>query len=261
MSKKPRPQTVARANNEVKKDHSPYSPHKAKSKLTLELSIRDLPWTPRQKEFIQLALDKKVSILLVKGPAGSAKSILAVYCLLQKMKEKKISSFSYCRVPVESCAHGVGFLKGELVSKMQPYLAPCLSKLEELLPPTQVTSLINDERVVGIPMGFMRGLNVTDGLLLDESQNATVENLLLCMSRMARFSTLIICADERQSDVKNSGFTKVYNAFNTDRAKEFGIYTWEFTKDDICRSPSLAFIIDTFDEINNLKGDWKPKEK
>jgi len=236
---------------ETVKDTSPYAP-KRRQKLTLELAIKELPWTERQQEFIRMATNKNVNIVMQRGPAGSSKTLMAVFCLLQRLKEKKITQIAYSRVPVESCVHGVGFLKGELQAKMQPYLEPCLEKLNEFLPPSQVSALLNNDHVAGIPVGFLRGMNITDGLIFDEAQNASTHDLLLAMSRMARFSSLFICADEKQIDVKKSqsGFSKVFEAFSTDEAKKHGIYTWEWQNKDIMRSPHLAFIVETFESLS-----------
>ena len=62
-----------------------------REKISDTLQIKDLNWTEKQKQFINLALDKETKVMLVNGPAGSSKSILAVYCALKLLSEKKIS--------------------------------------------------------------------------------------------------------------------------------------------------------------------------
>jgi phosphate starvation-inducible protein PhoH len=71
------------------------------------------------------------------------------------------------------------------------------------------------------------------------------------MTRMAKFSTLFICGDAQQSDIKQSGFCKVFEMFDNEDAKKRGIYTFEFGKEDIVRSEILAYIIEQFE--NNRK--------
>ncbi len=234
------------------KDTSPYV-HKSKPKITLDLKINELPWTPRQKEFINLALNKNTKMIICKGVAGTAKTILSVYCALQKLNQKKCSEIIYTRVPVEACKFGIGFIKGSTDEKMSPYIEPCVDKLRELLPQQHITALINDDRVIGIPVGFLRGLNLTGVTILDEAQNCDLQTLLLVMSRMAKYSLLMIAGDVQQQDTKDSGFNKVYNAFNNDIAKEKGIHTFEFDKSDIMRSDILSYIIETFEEIKATK--------
>ena len=122
-----------KSKKETPRDVSPYT-EKKKTKTTIDLNIRELPWTDKQKEFINLALDKKTKVVILRGVAGTAKTILAVYCSLRKIKEKKSSEIYYSRVPVESSVHGIGYIKGTSEEKMSPYTQPLVDKLNELLP-------------------------------------------------------------------------------------------------------------------------------
>lgn len=238
-----------KSKKEKTRDVSPYS-EKKKSKLTLELDIRELPWTDKQKEFISLANDKKTKIIITRGVAGTSKTLLAVYCALQKIKNKKSSEIYYSRVPVESSIHGIGYIKGTSEEKMSPYTHPLIDKLNELLTEPHIKALMNDERVVGIPLGFLRGLNISNAsFILDEAQNCRVEDFLLVMTRMAKFSTLFICGDAQQSDIKQSGFNKVFNLFDNEESRKNGIYTFEFDKKDIVRSEILSYIIESFENL------------
>ena len=231
------------------RDVSPYA-EKKKTKVTIDLSIRELPWTDKQKEFIGLALNKDTKVVIVKGVAGTAKTILAVYSSLRLIKNKKASEIYYSRVPVESSVHGIGYIKGTSEEKMSPYTQPLVDKLNELLPVPHVKSLMMDERIVGIPLGFLRGLNISNAtFIMDEAQNCRIEDFLLVMTRMATFSTLFICGDAQQSDIKQSGFCRVYDLFNNEESKDRGIHTFEFGKEDIVRSEILSYIIEQFENI------------
>jgi len=169
---------------------------------------------------------------------------------LKKIKEKKISEIYYSRVPVESSVHGIGYIKGTSEEKMSPYVQPLTDKLNELLPEPQVRALMSDNRVIGLPLGFLRGLNISNAaFIMDEAQNCRVEDFLLVMRRMANFSNLYILGDAQQSDIKNSGFNRVYNLFDNDIAKEHGIHTFQFGKEDIVRSEILSYVIESFESI------------
>lgn len=237
-------------NKEEHKDTSPYTEKKKTKFSSIDLKIKELPWTEKQKIFLDLAKKKETKIIIVKGVAGTAKTLLSVYSALSKIKEKKVSEIYYSRVPVESSIHGIGYIKGSSEEKMSPYIQPCTDKLNELLPENQIKALMAENRIVGIPLGFLRGLNISNAcFILDEAQNCRVEDFLLVMTRMAKFSNLFICGDVKQSDIKNSGFEKIYSLFDTDEAKKNGIYTFEFDKSDIVRSEILSFIIEEFDKI------------
>jgi phosphate starvation-inducible protein PhoH len=238
-----------KSKKEKPRDVSPYT-EKKKTKSNIELNIRELPWTDKQIEFIKLAGNKNTKVIITKGVAGTSKTLLAVYCSLQKIKEKKISEIYYSRVPVEASVHGIGYIKGTSEEKMSPYTHPMVDKLNELLTEPHVKALMNDERIVGIPLGFLRGLNISNAsFIMDEAQNCRVEDFLLVMTRMAKFSTLFICGDAQQSDIKQSGFGKVFEIFNNEESKQRGIHTFEFGKEDIVRSEILAYIIEQFENI------------
>lgn len=238
-----------KSRKEKTRDVSPYT-EKKKTKSNFEINIRELPWTDKQKEFIKLANDKNTKVIITRGVAGTSKTLLAVYSSLQKIKDKKISEIYYSRVPVESSVHGIGYIKGTSEEKMSPYTQPLVDKLNELLPIPHVKALMMDERIVGVPLGFLRGLNISNAsFIMDEAQNCRVEDFLLVMTRMANFSTLFICGDAQQSDIKQSGFNKVFELFDKDCAKERGIHTFEFGKEDIVRSEILSYIIEQFEYI------------
>jgi phosphate starvation-inducible PhoH-like protein len=237
-----------KSKKEKPRDVSPYT-EKKKTKSNIELNIRELPWTDKQKEFIKLAGDKNTKVIITRGVAGTSKTLLAVYCSLQKIKDKKISEIYYSRVPVEASIHGIGYIKGTSEEKMSPYTQPMVDKLNELLTEPHVKALLADERIIGVPLGFLRGLNISNAsFIMDEAQNCRVEDFLLVMTRMAKFSTLFICGDAQQSDIKQSGFNKVFDMFDTEEAEKHGIYTFEFGKEDIVRSEILSYIIEQFEK-------------
>jgi phosphate starvation-inducible protein PhoH len=238
-----------KSKKEKPRDVSPYT-EKKKTKSNIELNIRELPWTDKQKEFITLASNKNTKVIITRGVAGTSKTLLAVYSSLQKIKDKKISEIYYSRVPVESSVHGIGYIKGTSEEKMSPYTHPLVDKLNELLPEPHVKALMMDERIIGIPLGFLRGLNISNSsFIMDEAQNCRVEDFLLVMTRMAKFSTLFICGDAQQSDIKQSGFNKVFNLFDNEESKERGIHTFEFGKEDIVRSEILSYVIEQFENL------------
>ena len=229
-------------------DRSPIVPQR--DKIETLLNIRELNWTDNQKKFIELIGNKETKIVFCKGPAGTAKSLLSVYVALNAINSKKIGEIFYIRNPVESSTHNLGFLKGDLHSKLDPYLQPLMDKLHELLPKSQVERLLKEERVKGLPVGFLRGLSINASYIIcDEAQNLSIHDLLLITTRMGRFSKLILIGDIRQSDIKNSGFEKIYNLFSDKKSFYKGIITFKFGTDDIMRNDVLAYIIEKFEEL------------
>jgi len=239
---------MSKKHKQKSQDKSPVVPQR--DKIEGMLDIRELNWTDKQKEFIRLLQEKNTKILLCKGPAGTAKSLLSVYAALKALNEKKIGEIFYIRNPVESSTHNLGFLKGDLHSKLDPYLQPLMDKLHELLPKQQVERLLKEERVKGLPVGFLRGLSINASYIIcDEAQNLSIHDLLLITTRMGKFSKLILIGDIRQSDIKNSGFDKVYNLFEDKKSLEKGIITFKFGSEDIMRNDILSYIIEKFEEL------------
>lgn len=247
----------------LKEDKSQHIPQK--SKVDIELQIRALKWTEKQKELIRLLQDEKTEMVIIKGPAGSAKTAIAVYCALEALNQKKIGEIVYVRSIVESTSHGMGYLPGELEEKLTPYLTPLFDKMEEFLPPSQAQYLVNAEKIRGTPIGFMRGMSINcANIIADECQNFTAKELLTLMTRVGKRSKLIMTGDIRQSDIKDSGFDKVFSTFDSEEAKSHGIYTFKFGIEDIMRSEVVKYIVKKFEDIQGIppiQGDWSPSSK
>jgi phosphate starvation-inducible PhoH-like protein len=226
-----------------KKDQSP-TVHQ-RNKIAAPLTIINRELTEKQKKFIDLAMDRQVKLLLVSGPAGTTKTYLSVLAALMLMNEKKVSDILYVRSIVESADVKMGTLPGEADDKLSPYKRPLIDKLDELLPKECVQYLIKDNRIEGLPVGYLRGLNWNAKAVIgDEMQNCTKKELITLMTRTGEFSRVFLCGDPQQSDIgTRSGFRDIFNLFNDDDSKANGIYTFEFTDDDILRSALVKFIV------------------
>lgn len=248
------------ASREDKSLHIPQKP-----KADIDLQIRQLPWTEKQKALIQLLQNKNTEMVLIKGPAGSAKTAISVYCALEALKQKKIGEIVYARSIVESTSHGMGYLPGELEEKLTPYLTPLFDKMEEFLPPSQAQYLVNTDKIRGVPIGFMRGMSINCAYIIaDECQNFTAKELLTLMTRVGKRSKLILTGDIRQSDIRDSGFSNVYSAFDNEESQSHGIFTFKFGLEDIMRSEVVKYIVKKFETIDGLSpknGDWTPSDK
>jgi phosphate starvation-inducible PhoH-like protein len=225
-----------------------------KDKIKAELKIREFKWTEKQQKFIQTALDKQSKVIICKAPSGVGKTLLSLFCCLKKLNEKKISQIVYYRSPIESCSKSVGFLKGSLDEKMEVYGLPLGDHLEELLDKNAISYLLNDERIIIDSVGFAKGrtFNVS-GIIVDEAEDLSVQEILLLMTRMGKYSCLFLIGDIAQSNVRNSGFDAVFKTFNNPESKENGIHTFEFTKEDCLRSEIIKFILTKFEEIQEKK--------
>lgn len=234
-----------------KVDKSPIIHQKSKIKTNLRIFERpDL--TETQRDFLNLALNKDVRMLFVSGPAGTTKSYLAVYAALRLLNDRKISDLIYIRSAVESADSHLGFLPGLISDKMHPYIQPLIDKLEELIPKNEIDLLTKEQRIVGMPINFLRGLNFNAKAIIgDEFQNCTYKEILTFITRAGEFSKVFILGDPDQSDIGNkSGFIKMMEQFDDDESKSNGIYTFKFDETDILRSGLVRYIITKLNKLN-----------
>lgn len=224
-----------------------------RGKINFDMRIREFPWTEKQKTLIDLFLDKKCKVLLLKGCAGVSKTLISMYLGLQLMKLKKVSEMVLIRSAVESADNRLGFLKGELSAKFEPYLTPFYEKIDELIDPATFLKLEKEERIHFIPNNFLRGTQFTVKFVLcDEAQNLSVKEHLTLLSRIGEFSKVIICGDPDQCDIpqNKSGFLKVFDSFNNEESEQHGIFCFEFGPEDNMRSEVSKYITERFKTIS-----------
>jgi phosphate starvation-inducible PhoH-like protein len=240
--------------------------NKAKDKFVVEnpikrnIKLNQLPWTDKQKEFFKVALNYETKIVFVRGPAGTAKTLLSTYCALQLLNMKAINSIMYLRSAVESSDRSLGFLPGDANEKLRFYNLPFLDKLDELLIATKAEKLEQDQRISMFPVNFARGMNWTSKcVILDEAQNSTKKEIITVLTRLGEGSRCFVLADPMQTDLRNEsvqgGFENLYKTFSDSASVEMGIYSFNFNEDDIMRSELVKFIIKRLkeqDENNKL---------
>jgi len=230
-----------------KQDTSPKIPQRDKLKGKLE--IKTLNWTDKQKEFIDLALDKDSKIIFVKGPAGSAKTILSTYVALELLNQRRVSDIMYVRSAVESADSKLGYLPGEMEDKLYYYGLPFMDKLEELLHKGDIAALAGDNRIQTFPVNYIRGQSWNARcILIDEAQNLTQKELITALTRIGRFSKCFVLADPMQSDIngKSGAFDAMCQLFADEESKAQGIHYFEFEEQDIMRSDLCRFLVGRF---------------
>jgi phosphate starvation-inducible PhoH-like protein len=227
------------------RDKSPYVSQPDKIKESLE--VRKFDWTDKQKEFMDIALDKKTKVMLIKGPAGSSKTLLSVCCALNLLNEKKVGQVLYIRSAVEASESKIGYLPGTVEEKLAFYNMPLVDKMVELLPKSQIDKLLKEEKVKSFPINFARGMswNATC-ILFDEAQNSSIKEIITVLTRVGQFSKCFLLADPSQTDLnhgKGGGFERLWEVFHSEDSIENGIRTFEFSEDDIMRSELVKFIV------------------
>ena len=212
------------------------------------IKVNQLPWTDKQKEFFKIALNFNTRIVFVNGPAGTSKSLLAVYCGLQLLNMKAVSDIMYLRSAVESSESKLGYLPGTAEEKLTFYNLPFLDKLDELLPTTRAEKLEQEGRISMFPVNFARGMNwKSKCVILDEAQNSSLKEITTVLTRLGEGSRCFVLADPMQTDLRNrdqiGGFEKLYKTFTDQESQARGIHTFAFDEDDIMRSELCKYIV------------------
>ena len=229
-------------------DESFIDPFNNPNPIKRQIKVYQFPWTDKQKDFFKVALHHDTKIVFVNGPAGTSKSLLAVYCGLQLLNMKAISDIMYLRSAVESSDSKLGYLPGTAEDKLRFYNLPFLDKLDELLPTIRAEKLEQEGRISMFPVNFARGMNwKSKCVILDEAQNSSMKEITTVLTRLGEGSRCFILADPMQTDLRNKdqigGFEKLYSTFADQRSQAMGIHTFAFDTDDIMRSELCKFIV------------------
>lgn len=200
-----------------------------------------------------ILIDSPSHLYLTNNCIVTHNTLLSVYCALKLLNEKRVSDLIYVRSAVESSEVRLGALPGTIDEKISVYTQPLVDKLEELLPKNDIELLKKEERIVGMPTAFLRGLNWNAKVVIgDEFQNCTYKEIVTFVTRIGEFSKIFVLGDFEQSDLKNGnrgGFENIVNKFDDDESKEHGIYVFKFNENDIVRSKLLRFIVNKLNRM------------
>jgi phosphate starvation-inducible PhoH-like protein len=157
------------------------------------------PKTAGQKEYIDAVRDHTVTFCI--GPAGTGKSYLAVALAVQALQAKQINRIILTRPAVEA-GERLGFLPGDILAKVDPYLRPLYDALYDMLEPEVVTRLMDRGVIEVAPLAFMRGRTLNDSfIILDEAQNTTPEQMKMFLTRLGFGSNIVVTGDVTQIDL------------------------------------------------------------
>tara|TARA_Y100000287_G_scaffold181675_1_gene178098 strand:- start:95 stop:802 length:708 start_codon:yes stop_codon:yes gene_type:complete len=231
------------------KDKKEFNIPQLKQNITVNCKRLD----DKQLDFLSKSLASRTNIMFVSGPAGTSKTYMSVYSALRILSDDDSKDMLYVRTVIESADKGLGALPGDLDEKFNPYMAPLLDKLDEMLPDTSTlqSDLIDKGRIKAMPINFIRGANWEDKIVVaDEAQNFTFKELTTLITRLGKGSKLFICGDPMQSDINKSGFVDMCNIFNDSASRTKGIDFFEFCEDDVKRRPLIRYIIK---KLNSVK--------
>lgn len=207
-----------------------------------------IPKTINQKRYLQYI--SKNPIVFGIGPAGTGKTYLAVATALNALLRNEVDKIILTRPAVEA-GEALGFLPGDLTEKILPYLRPLYDAMYEMLGVAE-TSLLLEKRIIEIaPLAYMRGRTLSNAyIILDEAQNTTHEQMMMCLTRLGDRSRMIITGDITQIDLpkaKISGLKEAIRALSNIE----GIKIFYFENKDVVRHPLVQKIIEAYEQFLN----------
>ena len=193
------------------------------------------------------------------GPAGTGKTFLAVAMAVTALKKKQVARIILTRPAVEA-GEKLGFLPGDLQSKIDPYLRPLYDALGEMLGSESFKSCMEKGVIEICPLAYMRGRTLDDAfIILDEAQNTTPEQMKMFLTRLGNNSKAIITGDITQIDlpyIRKSGLVDALELLSDIK----GIEIFRFTRKDVVRHPLVQRIIQAYEKRENTAAHSDKKE-
>lgn len=206
---------------------------KPKGPIKFAISLND-----EQKEAKQIVLNSKISV--IRGSAGSGKSLLAAQTALDLLFTKRVEKVILTR-PTVTAGEEIGFLPGDKDMKLAPYTAAIYDNMYRLYNKEKIDKELLEGNIEVIPLGFMRGRNFSNAcVIVEESQNATISQIELILTRMCHGSKIVFTGDSQQIDLPNkskSGFHFLSTAFK--EVEGFSVVTLKTNHRDEIVEPIL----------------------
>ena len=157
------------------------------------------PKTAGQKRYVDAIREQVITFGI--GPAGTGKSYLAVALAIQALQAKQVNRIVLTRPAVEA-GERLGFLPGDVIAKVDPYLRPLYDALYDMVEPEAVQRLMERGSIEVAPLAYMRGRTLNDSfIILDEAQNTTSEQMKMFLTRLGFGSKAVVTGDVTQIDL------------------------------------------------------------
>jgi len=203
------------------------------------------PKTVTQREYLHAL--REVDLTMGIGPAGTGKTYLAVAVGVSLFLQKKVKRLVLTRPAVEA-GEKLGFLPGDLVEKVNPYLRPLYDALNDMLDNTRVQEMIANGAIEIAPLAFMRGRTLNNAfVILDEAQNTSPEQMKMFLTRLGYGSRAVVTGDITQIDLPSHIGSGLIHAMEVLKGVP-GIAMIHFGEQDVIRHPLVGRIVRAYDQ-------------
>ncbi|HLJ91906.1 MAG TPA: PhoH family protein [Gemmataceae bacterium] len=209
------------------------------------------PRTDGQARYVRAMRDSDLTLCI--GPGGTGKTYLGVAMAVSLLRQGQVKRIVLVRPAVEA-GERLGFLPGDLVAKVNPYLRPLFDALNDMMEPDQVKRYMDNDIIEIVPLAYMRGRTLNQAvIILDEGQNTTIAQMKMFLTRMGTGSKIIVTGDITQVDLPKqtrSGLTDaVQRLRDIDR-----IAIIYLDESDIVRHPLVQQVVRAYE-------DERPRKK
>ena len=183
------------------------------------------------------------------GPSGTGKTFLAAACAVDDLLQEKIRKIVLVRPAVEA-GEKLGFLPGDLSSKIDPYLRPLYDALHDMLGAERVNRLVERDIIEIAPLAYMRGRTLREAfIIMDEGQNTTIEQMKMFLTRLGFGSKAVVNGDLSQIDLPKSTTSGLKHAIEVLKGVDSIKFT-KFSAGDVVRHSLVQQIVEAYDNFN-----------
>jgi phosphate starvation-inducible PhoH-like protein len=208
-------------------------------------ATRVAPKTVNQKRYVDSIRANTITFGI--GPAGTGKTFLAVALAAAALSRREVNRIILTRPAVEA-GERLGFLPGDLMAKVDPYLRPLFDALHDMLDPERVSQHLERGVIEVAPLAFMRGRTLNDSfIILDEAQNTSPEQMKMFLTRLGFNSKVVVTGDITQVDLpreQDSGLIVVSDILDEVEGIEFV----RFGEEDVVRHKLVRRIVAAYNE-------------
>jgi phosphate starvation-inducible PhoH-like protein len=207
--------------------------------------LKVAPKTVNQKQYVDAIRDHTITVGI--GPAGTGKSFLAVAMAVAALQRREVNRIVLTRPAVEA-GERLGFLPGDLMAKVDPYLRPLFDALYDMLEPEKVNQHLERGVIEVAPLAFMRGRTLNDSfIIVDEAQNTTPEQMKMVLTRLGFGSKMVVTGDITQVDLpkeQRSGLVVIGDILSEVEGIEFV----RFGGEDVVRHKLVQRIVNAYSQ-------------
>ena len=231
--------------------------------------LEDVVWRHRASKIAPKSVNQKHYVDSIRrntitfgiGPAGTGKTFLAVALAAAALSRREVNRIILTRPAVEA-GERLGFLPGDLMAKVDPYLRPLFDALHDMLEPDKVSQYLERGVIEVAPLAFMRGRSLNDSfIILDEAQNTSPEQMKMFLTRLGFNSKMVVTGDITQIDLprdQDSGLVAVTDILQGVEGIDFV----RFGEDDVVRHKLVRRIVEAYAEHSQKQApDLRPRKR